>query len=331
MIWLLPLTLSSKANKAIYALRAKLPFKTLPIKTLLKVFDTCIQPILLYGSELWEPYTNMDCNKWEGSKIERVHTQFLKRLLGVNTSTTNVMTRAELGRHSLQELITRRCIRYIAYVQGKDEEYLCKQAYRYELGQISDNERPNILDKVTFMQRIPYQDICLVDDKELKGRIREEFDIMWKAQLETYRKSVTYRTFKDKVKFEPYLEDIKNRSHRVAMTKFRLSDHCLMIEKGRHRGPKIPSDQRFCPFCPGQVEDETHFLTQCNGYDRQELLVNITPHVPNFVNLDPNAQLIYLMTQDNIFITYKLTLTIKKWLTERKQFQEDLAWLEQFF
>ena len=33
--------LSSKANKAIYALRAKLPFKELPIKTLLKVFDAC--------------------------------------------------------------------------------------------------------------------------------------------------------------------------------------------------------------------------------------------------------------------------------------------------
>ena len=115
------------------------------------------------------------------------------------------------------------------------------------------------------------------------------------------------------------------------MTKFRLSHHCLMIEKGRHKRPTIPRDQRFCPFCPGQVEDETHFLAQCNGYDRQELLINITPHVPNFVNLDPNAQLVYLMTQENNFITYKLTLSINKWLTERKQFFEDLTWLEQFF
>ena len=60
--------LNSKANKAVYALRGKLPFKALPIKTLLKVFDTCIQPILLYGSELWEPYLiNTDCMKWEGT------------------------------------------------------------------------------------------------------------------------------------------------------------------------------------------------------------------------------------------------------------------------
>ena len=256
----------------------------------------------------------------------------MKRLLGVNTSTTNVMARAELGRHSLQELITRRCIRYITYVQDKDEEYLCRQAYKYELDQINElNERPNLLDKLITMQKIPYQDICIVDSKELKARVREEFDSTWKTQLESYSKSVTYRTFKDTVKFEPYLEEIKNRKHRVSMAKFRLSDHCLMIEKGRHRRPIIPRDQRFCPFCPGQIEDETHFLTQCGGYDRQELLINITPHVQNFVNLDPNAQLIYLMTQDDHQITYKLALTINKWLTERKQFQEDLAWLEQFF
>ena len=324
--------LSTRANKAIYALRAKLPFKALPIKTLLKVFDACITPILLYGSELWEPYTALDWKKWEESKIERVHTQFLKRLLGVNTSTTNVMARAELGRHSLQELITRRCIRYITHVEGKDEEYLCRQAYKYELDQINElNERPNLLDKLITMQKIPYQDICIVDSEELKARVREEFDIAWKTQLESYSKSVTFQTFKDKVKFEPYLEEIKNRSHRVAMTKFRLSDHCLMIEKGRHRRPIIPRDQRYCPFCPGQIEDETHFLTQCIGYDREELLINITPHVQNYVNLNPNAQLVYLMTQEDHLITYKLALTINKWLTERKQFQDDLAWLDQFF
>ena len=324
--------LSSKASKAIYALRAKLPFKELPIKTLLKVFDACIMPILLYGSELWEPYMSLDWKKWEESKIERVHTQFLKRLLGVNTSTTNVMTRAELGRHSLQELITRRCIRYVSYVRDKNEEYLCRQAYEYELDQlINHNNRPNLLDKVAPLQIVPLQDICLVDNNKLKERVREKFDSMWKTQLVTYPKSITYRIFKDKVKFEPYLEEIKNRSHRISMSKFRLSDHCLMIEKGRHKRPIIPRDQRFCPFCPGQVEDETHFLAQCNGYDRQELLINITPHVPNFVNLDPNAQLVYLMTQENNFITYKLTLSINKWLTERKQFFEDLTWLEQFF
>ena len=39
--------LSCKANKAIYSLFAKLPIKMMPIKTMLKIFDACITPILL--------------------------------------------------------------------------------------------------------------------------------------------------------------------------------------------------------------------------------------------------------------------------------------------
>ena len=83
--------LSNKATRAIFAITSKLPFKTAPVKTLLKLFDSCVSPILTYGSEIWAPYMDHDWSKWDATPIERVHTQFLKRVLGVNRSTTNVM------------------------------------------------------------------------------------------------------------------------------------------------------------------------------------------------------------------------------------------------
>ena len=43
------------------------------------------------------------------------------------------------------------------------------------------------------------------------------------------------------------------------MSKFRLSNHRLMIEKGRH-------NNRKCPFCLTHIEDETHFLINCPIY-----------------------------------------------------------------
>ena len=55
-----------------------------------------------------------------------------------------------------------------------------------------------------------------------------------------FQKQTLYRELKNRVKFESYLSDIKNRKYRVTFTKFRLSDHDLMIEKGRHKCPKIP-------------------------------------------------------------------------------------------
>ena len=74
--------LGSKANKTIYSLLSRLPIKIDPVKTMLKLFDTCIVPILLYGSEVWASFMN----QWEVTQIEKIHTQFLKIRgeLGVN-------------------------------------------------------------------------------------------------------------------------------------------------------------------------------------------------------------------------------------------------------
>ena len=53
---------------------------------------------------------------------------------------------------------------------------------------------------------------------------------------------------------------------RIKFTNFRYSDHCLMIEKGRHKRPTIPREQRSCPTYPTLVKNEVHFLPQCSAY-----------------------------------------------------------------
>ena len=110
------------------------------------MFDTCIAPILLCGSEVWGPFLNSDWKSWETTQIEKIHTQFLKRILGVNRSTTNALVRCELGRHSLLEKITTRNINYIIYRENKNITALVKQAANYE---ITMNSRNNF---IAFLQ-----------------------------------------------------------------------------------------------------------------------------------------------------------------------------------
>ena len=150
--------------------------------------------------------------------------------------------------------------------------------------------------------------------------IRGEFDRAWQTQLLTFPKADTYRLFKTLPKFEGYLSDIKNRNHRVIYTKFRLSDHSLNIEKGRHRKPKITRDQRFCPFCPTLVENEIHFITQCTAYtDRHELFRMIINEVPNFEILNVEEQFKYLMSQESKLLNQTLTSYIYKWFKKRNE------------
>ena len=61
---------------------------------------------------------------------------------------------------------------------------------------------------------------------------------------------------------EKYLSEIKDIKKRVAITKFRLSDHKLEIEIGRYHRPKLKPDERLCQVCDA-IEDEMHCLMSC--------------------------------------------------------------------
>ena len=92
-----------KAARAVFALNNRYEFHKLLVNMALKCFDNLILPILLCGSEVWNPYRGYNFSAWDKTEVKRVNLQFLKRLLGVlNISTRNIMVRAELGRYPLK-------------------------------------------------------------------------------------------------------------------------------------------------------------------------------------------------------------------------------------
>ncbi|XP_078659029.1 uncharacterized protein LOC144904189 [Branchiostoma floridae x Branchiostoma belcheri] len=87
--------LSLKARKAIYSFKSIIRSSVSP-RSLLKIFDTCVKPILLYGCQIWGTEQQHDT-----SPIENVHNQFCKNILGVFRNSSNIACRAELGRFPL--------------------------------------------------------------------------------------------------------------------------------------------------------------------------------------------------------------------------------------
>ena len=49
----------------------------------------------------------------------------------------------------------------------------------------------------------------------------------------------TYRNFKNEYKMESYLSAVKQFKFRKAMSKLRLSNHCLHIERGRYQNESL--------------------------------------------------------------------------------------------
>ena len=324
--------LKTKATRALYALRAKVTINKLPIKVALKLFDATIKPILLYGSEVWEPFLNQDPIKWDGNDIEKTYTQFLKQILGVNRSTTTIMIRGELNRHSLQDEILRRNINYIGYIHKRDKHPYVKQAYDYEMKRppTSTTFFTSIDNHTEELQNIlgsfhpylnPYQNLFELSREKQKWLTNEVFHKDWKERIDLSSKADTYKLFKPSMKFETYLSH-PNRKERVNMTKLRVSDHRLMVEEGRWK--KIARPNRKCYMCPELVEDEIHFLTNCRLYGKHDTYWNtIYDKVPQLRTLSNTDQFIYIMTQEDTELTRLTLKTVREWMNLRTFLREN--------
>jgi hypothetical protein len=111
------LDLKNKGTKALFGLwRAISPGKLPPVKVAGKLFESMIKPILLYNSEVWGAELKISLQKaiLKGNLYnknylkdidecppEQAHLKFCKMLLGVNRFTSNLASRAELGRFPL--------------------------------------------------------------------------------------------------------------------------------------------------------------------------------------------------------------------------------------
>jgi len=91
-----------KTRRSIFACKKYLDFSKLPISMCNELFDTLFLPMLLYSSEVWGAYDNIDPKKWDRDPIEKLHTQFYKYYIGLNRRAPNIVSRNEVGGLSLK-------------------------------------------------------------------------------------------------------------------------------------------------------------------------------------------------------------------------------------
>jgi len=93
----------------------------------------------------------------------------------------------------------------------------------------------------------------------VKKRVTDKYIEMWLEDVNTNSKCYNYRMFKTDLIFEKYLILLPSQL-RVKFTHFRVSNHMLPIERGRHYN--IPRGERLCEIC-NRLGDEYHYLFEC--------------------------------------------------------------------
>ena len=101
--------LYKKALKALFSVYSSLDvradLKIIPL--FLKLFDSLVKPVLLYGSEVWGSAILS-----ENNPINKFTNKFYRTLLGVPRHTSNAGLHAELGRFPIHVNIQKSMIKY---------------------------------------------------------------------------------------------------------------------------------------------------------------------------------------------------------------------------
>ena len=262
-------SLSEQTTKALFSLNSLFEKVHLDISEKLKLFDSMVLPILMYGVEAWGFHSAPDA--------ERVYLKFLKQVLSVRPQTTNAAVYGELGRVPLNILRKERIIKYWFKINNSRDSLIYKAFYNMK------DSRQNVigwaLDVKTLLNNLGFaylwnnENISRLQLNSVIDRLHDQYLQGFYAELRTSSKLSTYKEIKRCFTMEKYLACVKNAKHRTTLTRFRCSAQKVAIEEGRFRN--IECNARLCTKCNMQtIENEYHFLMACPLYRemRKEIL-----------------------------------------------------------
>uniref|UniRef100_A0A671W6R3 ribonuclease H n=1 Tax=Sparus aurata TaxID=8175 RepID=A0A671W6R3_SPAAU len=258
--------LRDKAHRAFYAIKKHIQTE-IPTRIWLKLIECVIEPIALYGSEVWGPLTNHDFTQWDKHPIETLHAELCKILLHVQRKATNNACRAELGKYPLIIKIQKRAINFWTHLKLSDP-----LSYHYQALQCQDMSSRNPLTQL--VQRLRSQ-TCTnpsntaqehtsspITPNLITKQSKQNYIAYWQTQTKTQSKMQCYLALNRPYTTAEYLSTVTDLQLKPTLTKYRLSEHSLATETGRH-----PAEQRLCCHCSlNEPETELHFLTKCEKF-----------------------------------------------------------------
>ena len=227
----------------------------LPPNIMCYLFNSLIRPILLYGSDIW------GINKAGKETIDKVFLRYMRCVLGVKCTTSNIITIGECGEMPPSVYADINTLCYAERLKNIPDTAIVKQVY-LELKQLNENGFKTWVTAVqqtansyginkSFSSESAFKKYC-------KDLVFTEYKKRWKSDLTNTEQNPVLRTyvlFKKEIKLEKYLTAVNNPLYRKAICKLRASSHILEIERGRYNKPKTRVSERLCQLCKA-VEDE---------------------------------------------------------------------------
>ena len=244
----------------------------------------------------------------------------------MNNKVSNIACRAELGRYPLIFDINKRILKYISYLQSKEQNSLVIQSLVMSIDLHSNGKTSfyaNLIKMLNYYN-IPFNfnHDNLNETKILHfvDHMQKKYITHWKHSLCNSQKLEFYSVFKDSYTPSIYLDGPRKNPNWKTLVKLRISNHKLNIETGRYN--KISRCDRICPVCSLDIEVEIHFLFDCAKYSsiRDDFFNKIANRIPNYKHIPISTLIIQLMNSTDYYLNKQSVQYVTSCLEMRDNF-----------
>ena len=305
--------LSDKAIRAFFSLKNSLTNTNTNPRVLMKLYDSLIKPISTYAAEVWGAFghkpqhvTNMLEHIYQKLKspYEVLHLKACKWSLKVSRRSSNFGVLSELGRYPIiMNIIMAVCKYRVRLDSFCPDDLLFHAISSQKLLSHNSNKSATYHSSTEGLFKILglSKNISTQSSRDMKMKVKDTFLGRFNSALSHFKgdaqsKLNLYSKLKTDFRLEPHLLNNTGGSY---ITKFRISDHNLPIERGRYERPKPPRNLRVCTQCHSGVGDEEHALFHCNADNilsirrkYSSIIYNITPQLAHFSH---SEKLFYLL------------------------------------
>ena len=236
-----------------------------PIEVKLLVLDGCFFSSILYAVEV---FGDISCVE---KKLRLYEQKALRAILKVKQGTTIDLMYNELKRPDVISRIKDSQYKFYQKIKNLDEEEAMVRS---------------ILELCKDTPIVNYYESLSPDNKEENIQQREARILHSSAPMTQYYAATVDVEMKSNI----YTNFVDDRLRNV-ITRWRLSNHKLLIETGRYNTPYIERENRKCYGC-GVLEDERHAIFVCPSFEfiRQKhvLLLQKYRSVKDILNPDPS-------------------------------------------
>ena len=303
--------LYKKALKSLFSIYSTLNVRSdeQNIRLFLKLFDSLVKPVLLYGCDIWGSAATNPKNS-----IDKFVNKFYKTLLGVPSNTSTAGLHAELGRFPIKVNIQQILVKYWFRIITLPKDRLASHCYwsLLDINPINDQWFNTIKSIINSCgQYFIWNSQKTLSALDYRSLLRHENylcrtlqdislqEISEKINGET--KLSLFKNCKSTNTISGYLNVLSGRARRSSLSRLRLGTLDLEIEKGRSRS--IPRSERHCRICSlSEVENEEHFILFCPALSkcRDNFINRIASIKRNFASMSAENRVKFLFFNESL-------------------------------